>query len=117
MEQGPRPAGDICQCIVRGSTLLRGSCRQHHYARWHKGEAPSDTIELERNGATLVASIEDTGCEFDPTQFPPLSMARSLDDAKVRDYGIHLVRSFASGMHYERREGRNRLTLRFGGPH
>jgi serine/threonine-protein kinase RsbW len=72
-------------------------------------------IELERKGATLVARIEDTGCEFDPTQFPPLSIAKSLEDAKVGDYGIHLMRCFASGMHYERREGRNRLTLRFGG--
>jgi serine/threonine-protein kinase RsbW len=73
-------------------------------------------IELERKGATLIARIEDTGCEFDPTRFPPLSMAKSLEDAKVGDYGIHLMRSFASGMHYERREDRNRLTLRFGGP-
>ena len=50
-------------------------------------------VELERNGATLVARIEDNGSEFDPTQFPPLSMAKSLDDAKVGDYGIHLMRS------------------------
>ena len=65
----------------------------------------------------LVARIEDTGCEFDPTQFPPLSMAKSLEDAKIGDYGIHLMRSFASSMHYERREGRNRLTLRFAESH
>jgi serine/threonine-protein kinase RsbW len=74
-------------------------------------------IELERNGATLVARIEDTGCEFDPTQFPPLSMAKSVEDAKVGDYGIHLMRCFASDMHYERQEGRNRLTLRFAASH
>ena len=40
-------------------------------------------------------------------------MATSLEDAKIGDLGIHLMRSFASGMHYERRGGRNRLTLRF----
>jgi serine/threonine-protein kinase RsbW len=75
-------------------------------------------IELERDGGMLVARIEDTGCEFDPTQFPPLSMAKSLEDAKVGDYGIHLMRCYTTGMHYERQEGRNRLTLRFGrGPH
>jgi serine/threonine-protein kinase RsbW len=72
-------------------------------------------IELKRDGGTLVARIEDTGREFDPTQFPPLLIAKSLEDAKIGDYGIHLMRSFASGMHYERREGRNRLKLRFGG--
>jgi serine/threonine-protein kinase RsbW len=74
-------------------------------------------IELERDGGTLVARIEDTGCEFDPTQFPPVSVAKSLEKAKVGDYGIHLIRCFASGMHYERQKGCNRLTLQFAEPH
>ena len=74
-------------------------------------------IELERNGGTLVARIEDSGCEFDPTQFPPLSVAKSLEEARVGDCGIHLMRCFASGLNYERQEGRNRLTLRFSGLH
>jgi serine/threonine-protein kinase RsbW len=73
-------------------------------------------IELEPDGGSLVARIEDNGCEFDPTQFPPVSMAKSLEEAKVGDYGIHLMRCFASDMHYERQEGRNRLTLRFAEP-
>jgi serine/threonine-protein kinase RsbW len=73
-------------------------------------------VELERNDGTLVARIEDTGQEFDPTKVPPPAMARSLAEAKVGDRGIHLVRSFASGMDYERRDGRNRLTLRFVEP-
>jgi anti-sigma regulatory factor (Ser/Thr protein kinase) len=70
-------------------------------------------VELERNGATLVARIEDNGRQFDPTRAPPPVVATSLEQAKVGDLGIHLMRSFASGMDYERREGRNRLTLRF----
>jgi serine/threonine-protein kinase RsbW len=74
-------------------------------------------IELERNGRTLIARIEDSGREFDPTQFRPRPLAKSLEEAKVGDYGIHLMRCFASGMHYERPEGRNRLTLRFAAPH
>jgi anti-sigma regulatory factor (Ser/Thr protein kinase) len=70
-------------------------------------------VELERNGATLIARIEDNGRQFDPTRAPPPMVATSLEKAKVGDLGIHLMRSFASGMDYERREGRNRLTLRF----
>ena len=70
-------------------------------------------VEVERNDGTLVARIEDNGRHFDPTQVPPPSVASSLDEAKVGDVGIHLIRSFASGMNYERREGCNRLTLRF----
>ena len=70
-------------------------------------------VELEGNGEALVARIEDNGRQFDPTQVPAPSMATSLEDAKIGDVGIHLIRSFASGMHYERRGGRNRLTLQF----
>ena len=70
-------------------------------------------VEVERSGTTLVARIEDNGRHFDPTQVPPRSVATSLDEASVGDVGIHLIRSFASGMNYERLEGCNRLTLRF----
>ena len=70
-------------------------------------------VELERNGENLVARIEDNGQQFDPTRAPPPVSARSLEEAKVGELGIHLMRSFATGMDYERRDGRNRLTLRF----
>jgi anti-sigma regulatory factor (Ser/Thr protein kinase) len=70
-------------------------------------------VEVERNDGALVALIEDNGRQFDPTQAPAPSRATSLRDATIGDLGIHLMRSFASGMHYERRNGRNRLTLRF----
>jgi anti-sigma regulatory factor (Ser/Thr protein kinase) len=70
-------------------------------------------VELERSDGTLIARIEDTGRQFDPTQFLRPTVARSLEDAKVGDLGIHLIRSFASGVDYERLDGRNRLTLRF----
>jgi anti-sigma regulatory factor (Ser/Thr protein kinase) len=70
-------------------------------------------VELERNGGTLVARVEDTGRQFDPTLFPLPIPATSLEEAEVGDLGIHLMRSFADGMDYERRDCRNRLTLRF----
>lgn len=70
-------------------------------------------VELERNGGALVARIEDNGRLFDPTQVPPPPAVTSLDHADAGHFGVHLMRSFATGMHYERRNGRNRLTLRF----
>ena len=78
-----------------------------------RGDRLEIAVELERNGGTLVARIEDNGRQFDPTRAPPPAAAPSLEKAKVGDLGIHLMRSFASGMDYERRDGRNRLTLRF----
>lgn len=81
-----------------------------------KGDAIVIAVELERNCGTLVACIEDNGQQFDPTRAPPPAPAVSLEQAKVGDVGIHLMRSFANGMDYERRDGRNRLTLRFVEP-
>jgi serine/threonine-protein kinase RsbW len=81
-----------------------------------KDDLSEITIEVERNGGTLVARIEDTCCEFDPAQVPAPSLASSLEEAKVGGFGIHLMRIFATGMNYERRDGRNRLTLRFEEP-
>jgi serine/threonine-protein kinase RsbW len=70
-------------------------------------------IELGRNGERLIAIIDDSGRPFDPTQIRTSALATSLDQAEVGDLGIHLLRSFANGMNYERRDGRNRLTLQF----
>jgi anti-sigma regulatory factor (Ser/Thr protein kinase) len=77
------------------------------------GAANEIALELEQNGETLIVRIEDAGRQFDPTQVPPPTAATSLEDAKIGDLGIHLIRSFAKGMDYERRDGRNQLTLRF----
>jgi anti-sigma regulatory factor (Ser/Thr protein kinase) len=44
---------------------------------------------------------------------PPPAPATSLKDAKIGDLGIHLMRSFASELRYQRSGDRNRLTLRF----
>jgi len=71
------------------------------------------TVELEREGETLVARVEDNGQRFDPTKAPPPPAPVSLKDAKVGNLGIHLMRSFANEIDYECRDDRNRLTLRF----
>jgi serine/threonine-protein kinase RsbW len=70
-------------------------------------------VEVERRDQTLVVRIEDNGSGFDPTQVPRPAVPASLAEAKVGNLGIHLMRSFASSMRYERRDSRNRLTIRF----
>jgi serine/threonine-protein kinase RsbW len=70
-------------------------------------------VELERNGGTLVARIEDNGRPFDPTRVPSPALASSLEEAKASDLGIHLMRTFASSIQYKRRNGCNQLTLQF----
>lgn len=81
----------------------------------YSGAAGQDiALELAASGRDVLATIEDNGQSFDPTTFPPPSQPTSLTDARVGKLGIHLMRNLASEMRYERRSGRNRLTLRFG---
>jgi serine/threonine-protein kinase RsbW len=70
-------------------------------------------VEVECTDQALVARIEDNGDAFDPTEVPRPPFPASLTDAKVGNLGIHLMCSFANGVHYERRDNRNRLTIRF----
>jgi serine/threonine-protein kinase RsbW len=70
-------------------------------------------VEVEPGDQALVARIEDNGSAFDPTRVPRPPVPASLTEATVGNLGIHLMRSFANGMHYERRHNRNRLTIRF----
>ena len=86
---------------IRG---LVGEMHQHlkdAVTAHEKGAAKDDrleiAIELEDNAGTLVARIEDNGLPFDPTQVRSPPLATSLEQAKVGDLGIHLIRSFASG--------------------
>lgn len=80
----------------------------------YSGAAGQDiALELAASGRDVVVAIEDNGQSFDPTTFPAPSQPTSLEDARVGKLGIHLMRHLASEMRYERRNGRNRLTLRF----
>jgi serine/threonine-protein kinase RsbW len=78
-------------------------------------DAPLEiVVEVERRDQALIARIEDNGSAFDPTQVPRPPVPASLAEAKVGNLGIHLMRSFASGIHYERWGGdSNRLTMWF----
>src|SRR5215475_7640213 len=77
------------------------------------GDRLEIVVEVERTDETFVAWIEDNGSAFDPTRVPRPPVPTSLTQAKVGNLGIHLMRSFANSMRYERRDSRNRLTIWF----
>ena len=80
------------------------------------------TVISEQGKEAVVAIVEaghlfGEGClNGHPLRNPPDSHRcrwQSRSRAKVGNLGIHLMRSFASGMHHERRDGCLRLTLLF----
>ncbi len=59
----------------------------------------------------LLVIIEDDGREFDPLKAPAPPVHLPPDLRAPGGLGIHLVRNLAEDMRYERRDGRNRLTI------
>ena len=71
-------------------------------------------VELVRTENDVLATVADRGRSFDPTAAPAFRKPASIAEASAGRFGIHLMRTFAEEMRYERRDGWNRLTLRFG---
>jgi serine/threonine-protein kinase RsbW len=66
-------------------------------------------LELEPGG--IVLALEDDGAPFDPRSAPPFDKTRPLEERGPRGMGIHLVRSMAASIAYERIGSRNRLQV------
>jgi anti-sigma regulatory factor (Ser/Thr protein kinase) len=84
----------------------------------HTPPVADETISVELNwqGSTLEATVEDQGPPFDPRNAAPMVRATSLETVEPGGWGIHLIRAFASDIAYETNGGRNRLRLRFAQP-
>jgi anti-sigma regulatory factor (Ser/Thr protein kinase) len=55
--------------------------------------------------------VEDDGPEFDPLGAAAPDTSLGVDERPIGGLGIELVRRLMDEVHYERREGRNRLRL------
>ena len=62
-------------------------------------------------GDKLIFTISDSGIPFDPTQAPEADTTLPAEERAIGGLGIHLVRKLMDKIHYQRKEGRNVLTL------
>jgi serine/threonine-protein kinase RsbW len=69
-------------------------------------------IKMEVRGAELMASVEDSGREFDPLSLPTPDLSAPLDQREVGGLGIHLMRSLMDEVAYRRHDSKNLLTMR-----
>jgi anti-sigma regulatory factor (Ser/Thr protein kinase) len=79
------------------------------------GQQPDEEIRLSFIAASdaVFLTIEDDAMAFDPIQVASPAMPTPLSEMRIGGLGIHLMRQFADELSYERRNGCNRLTLRF----
>ena len=69
-------------------------------------------VTVECRGDALVATVEDPGPAFDPLgEAPSPVLTGSVDERPVGGLGLHIVRGMTRKLAYERRDGRNRLTM------
>jgi serine/threonine-protein kinase RsbW len=61
----------------------------------------------------LTVRVEDTAARFNPLLAPAPDRAVSLEERSPGGLGIALVQALMDGVHYEWRDGRNVLTLKW----
>ena len=68
-------------------------------------------IEASMGEEDLVLRITDDGQEFDVLSAAPPDMDKPIEERPPGGLGIHIVRSIARHIEYERAEGKNKLVL------
>jgi anti-sigma regulatory factor (Ser/Thr protein kinase) len=78
----------------------------------YRGEAGhAFELAVDAAGDDIVLRFEDEGAPFDPRGAPAPARPATLDEAVPGGLGIELVRRYARRVGYERRAGRNVLTV------
>ena len=68
-------------------------------------------IDAKREGNKLSLVISDNGTAFDPTAREAVDISAGVDKRPIGGLGIHLIREIMDTVSYERRDGKNVLTI------
>ena len=77
----------------------------------HATGARTVSVGARSRDGVIELTVEDDGPRFDPFAVPDPAPFTSLEDAPLGGRGIMLVRKLSSDRHYERIEGRNRVSV------
>lgn len=69
-------------------------------------------IEIERLGDEIEIRFSDTGAPFNPLDRDEIDTSLPVEERPIGGLGIHFIRKLTDTQRYERRDGRNILTLR-----
>ena len=72
---------------------------------------PEIRLTMTIEGDQLTIQVDDNGRAFDPLQAAAPDLDLPLEDRPVGGLGIHIVRSVMNTVEYDRRGGRNLLTM------
>jgi anti-sigma regulatory factor (Ser/Thr protein kinase) len=80
-----------------------------------KGDPLTISIAVQALPDRVVMTVDDDGRAFDLEHAPGKAIDRPLNQVKPGGLGIHLIKSFATSLHYDRTPTGNRVVLEFAG--
>jgi serine/threonine-protein kinase RsbW len=96
-------AMQVCLEELMANTLLHGG----------KGDALTISVAVQALPDRVVMIVEDDGRAFDLAQAPAKAIDQPLNRLQPGGLGIHLIKNFASSLHYTRTPTGNRVVLEF----
>ena len=78
---------------------------------WEDGGHHQIALRIAAGDGRVTLEIEDDGRPYDPLDMPELPRPASLSDAPVGGLGVRIILNLLPASRYERRDGRNVLTL------
>jgi len=69
-------------------------------------------FRINLNANALILNIEDNGIPFNPLIKKDSELPADINKANIGGLGIHIVKKLVDDIWYERKRGKNRLTLK-----
>jgi len=82
----------------------------HHGYTDGQGHDFTVTLQLVDEGR-VCAVVTDDAAPYDPLARPPVDVDAPLEERQIGGLGVHLIKRLTQHAYYERRDGKNVLTL------
>ena len=69
-------------------------------------------FNISLHGNAVIVNISDDGIPFNPLTKKDPELATDINKAQIGGLGIHIVKKLMDDIRYERKRGKNRLTLK-----
>jgi len=75
------------------------------------GQPHTFTVELAAEARRVTAIVTDDAPAYDPLARAEVDVSQPIEERAIGGLGVHLVKKLMDSARYERRDGRNILTL------